>query len=566
LAGLLADEPLSHIARYALESMPDPSVDDALRTALGQLKGKPLIGVINSVGERRDDKAVDALATLLRSPDGAVASAAAAALGKIGTPAAARALEKALDSAPAANQPSLGDAGLCCADALASQGRRAEALALYDRLRSPQKPLAVRTAAMRGAIRIRGIPALVEHLHSADPSMVNVALWLAQHELPGAEATQALAAELAKLPVERQAQLIQALRNRGESEALPALRTLAKSGERPIRLAALQALGPVGRAAAIPTLLETLTDPDAELAKAAQAALGSLPGPEADAATVTMIESADKSRRLVGIELAVARRLKSASPSLLSAARGPDEQVRLAALKGLRELAGPGEFPSLLGLLVEARTPAERDAAERALAPLCGKTDACAEKLAALMPQAQPALKPVLLRLLRATGGPQAFQAVRAALSDPDPDVRASAIRTLGEWKTAEAAPVLLELAKVSADKVPCLRSALRLAGNKDVPEAERAAICRQAAALIERDDERKLLLSTLGGIHTLESLDMAAACLSNPAVKEEACAAVVSIAEKLAQSPHAAKTAPKLLEPLRKAAQSTANPTLAER
>ncbi|MBM4050958.1 MAG: hypothetical protein FJ279_38165, partial [Planctomycetes bacterium] len=283
LAGLLADEPLSHIARYALESMPDPSVDDALRTALGQLKGKPLIGVINSVGERRDDKAVDALATLLRSPDGAVASAAAAALGKIGTPAAARALEKALDSAPAANQPSLGDACLCCADALASQGRRAEALALYDRLRSPQKPLAVRTAAMRGAIRIRGIPALVEHLHSADPSMVNVALWLAQHELPGAEATQALAAELAKLPVERQAQLIQALRNRGDSEALPALRTLAKSGERPIRLAALQALGPVGRAAAIPTLVETLADPDTEISKAAQSALGALPGPETDA-------------------------------------------------------------------------------------------------------------------------------------------------------------------------------------------------------------------------------------------------------------------------------------------
>jgi HEAT repeat protein len=76
LAALLADPKLAHYARYGLEPIPDPSVDKALRDALGKIKGRPLVGVINSIGQRKDAE---------------VADAAAAALGRIsGTPAATK--------------------------------------------------------------------------------------------------------------------------------------------------------------------------------------------------------------------------------------------------------------------------------------------------------------------------------------------------------------------------------------------------------------------------------------------------------------------------------------------
>src|SRR6478672_8696036 len=54
LAALLCNEELSHMARYGLEPIPDPSVDVALREALGKAKGRPLVGVIGSIGVRRD--------------------------------------------------------------------------------------------------------------------------------------------------------------------------------------------------------------------------------------------------------------------------------------------------------------------------------------------------------------------------------------------------------------------------------------------------------------------------------------------------------------------------------
>ena len=58
LAELLPDYYLSHMARYGLETIPDSSVDKALRRAATRLHGRLLIGVIGSIGVRRDPRAV----------------------------------------------------------------------------------------------------------------------------------------------------------------------------------------------------------------------------------------------------------------------------------------------------------------------------------------------------------------------------------------------------------------------------------------------------------------------------------------------------------------------------
>ena len=96
LAALLADEQLASWARIALEAIPDPAADEALREAMGKLQGRLLVGVINSIGVRRDAKAVDGLVGRLKDADAEVASAAAVALGRIGGAAAAKALEQSL--------------------------------------------------------------------------------------------------------------------------------------------------------------------------------------------------------------------------------------------------------------------------------------------------------------------------------------------------------------------------------------------------------------------------------------------------------------------------------------
>src|SRR6266446_5355168 len=62
LAPLLANKELASWARIALEAIPGPEADEAFRASLPNLQGTLLIGAINSIGVRRDAKAVDALA------------------------------------------------------------------------------------------------------------------------------------------------------------------------------------------------------------------------------------------------------------------------------------------------------------------------------------------------------------------------------------------------------------------------------------------------------------------------------------------------------------------------
>jgi HEAT repeat protein len=155
LAALLADEKLSHMARYALEVIPDPSADEALREALGRAKGLPLAGVAASVGVRRDAKAVPALARLLDDADARVAQAAARSLGRIGTAEASQALLARLPKARGELKLAVADGCLGCAEAMLAAGKRAEAAAVYDAVAKAELPKHVRLAAVQGAMTAR---------------------------------------------------------------------------------------------------------------------------------------------------------------------------------------------------------------------------------------------------------------------------------------------------------------------------------------------------------------------------------------------------------------------------
>jgi HEAT repeat protein len=151
LAALLPDEQLSHMARYALERIPGPEAGKALRISLPQLAGKLKIGVIGSLGSRRDSRAVVDLAELLNDGDVAVARAAANALGLLGDiPGAAR---KLLDAKPAdAVQPAVTDALLAAAETLLANNKRPDALTIYQALSADNQPRLVRLAATRGQL------------------------------------------------------------------------------------------------------------------------------------------------------------------------------------------------------------------------------------------------------------------------------------------------------------------------------------------------------------------------------------------------------------------------------
>jgi len=156
LAGLLADEKLSHMARYALERMPCPEAVAAMRDALPKVKGRVKVGVINSLGVRRDAESLAAMVALLGDSDEETVAAAVAAVGAIGNAEAAKALEAFQAKAPKSLRLAAADAYLACAERLLADGKKAEAMAIYKALAKADQPKHVRVAATRGLLAVAG--------------------------------------------------------------------------------------------------------------------------------------------------------------------------------------------------------------------------------------------------------------------------------------------------------------------------------------------------------------------------------------------------------------------------
>jgi HEAT repeat protein len=576
LATLLPDAELSHMARYALEPMPDAAVDEVFRDALGRLKGKPLVGVIGSIGVRRDPKAVEPLQELLQrhQAGGQVMQAAARALGSVGPPAAAQALEAALDHPPPEGHLDVCEGLFRCAEALIATGHPDKAIEIYDRLRGLDTAHQVRGGALRGAILARGsdgLPLLRRHLRSDDYILFSAAAQVAQ-EMSVAGVTDVLTAALDDLPADNQIVVIQALGERNDPAALPALFKATRSGPTTVRVAAVKAAVEMQQPSVVPVLVELIGASDADVAKAAQEGLGALPGDAADDAVMAMFRSDDTSRRTTALALIGRRRMTRSIPALLKAARGRDATISASAIRMVGELGDDDELAPLLDLLMDAERSGDLAAAEQAVAAVCTKAEkpqSHANTLVALLGQAQPEQQMALLRVLGAIGGTDALKAVRAAVDNDNSQVRAAAIRVLTNWKTPDAAPLLLALAQSTDsrnERTLFLRGYLGIARRRDLPVGDRLAMCREAAGMIRRADEKKLLLGALSSIEAPGALALIVPHLDVADTREEAAMAATTVAEQLLKSRQSARHAPKLIEPLEKVTQVTTNQNLARR
>ncbi|HEY2146453.1 MAG TPA: HEAT repeat domain-containing protein, partial [Pirellulales bacterium] len=205
LAPLLADEELASWARTALEAIPGPAADEALRKATDSLKGRLLVGTINSIGVRRDAEAVDRLNGRLADADQDVAAAAAVALGRIGNSTATKALRQSLPTSAGPVRNAVAEGCILCAERLMNEGKSSEGGEIYDDVRKADVPKQKKLEATRGAILARkagGIPLLVEQLRSQDRAFLNIGLATAR-ELSGGEVGEAIAGELSKTEPER---------------------------------------------------------------------------------------------------------------------------------------------------------------------------------------------------------------------------------------------------------------------------------------------------------------------------------------------------------------------------
>jgi len=117
----------------------------------------------------------------------------------------------------------------------------------------------------------------------------------------------------------------------------------------------------------------------------------------------------------------------------------------------------------------------------------------------------------------------------------------------MADWPGTAAAADLLAIAKgaeATKHRVLALRGYIRLAGRVE-KVAERARMAGRALSVAERVEERRLALAALAETSTPEALRLALAHMGEESLRDEAAAAVVVIAEGIAdEHPREAKDA----------------------
>ena len=540
LTALLADEKLNVYARYGLEGIPDPAVDVALRDAATKLQGRQLVGVIDSIGQRKDAAAVGLLKGFMGSNDARVISAAAGALGRIGTLDAAGVLSEAI----AKDSPvklRIADGCMACAEGLAAAGKKAEAVALYEAVVKTDLPKFVKTAALSGefrALKGEGKDLLIAQIRNSDKAFFNVGLAFAR-VLPGDEVTAVLTAELEKLPPERQALLLLALADRKERAPMPAVLAASKSESPAVRQAAIYVLAKHGDASATAILLDAALG-DAEVAQAAKDGLKKLTGQDVDALIVARFNGADAKAKTVLFDLFAARRIAGATPAIREALNDSNESVRVAAIAAIARLAELSDIDPLAVKALSGASQAEKTAAQLSLrmaALRMSDRDACAAKLAARLAGASVENQAFLLALLGKVGGPKALETVAASMKASDPAVKDAAARVLGEWPNADAAPVLLEAVKSEADgkyQTRALRGYIRIARQLQLPAETKLTMFRTAMEASKRPEEKKLALDILSRIPSADTLALATSYLADASLKDRAADVAAKIAGKI--------------------------------
>ncbi len=555
LAALLADEDLATEAKSALLRITGDKALDAIRKLLAASKGTVAIGLIGTLGDRRDAGSIDAISKHL-TPKGDTAEAAIDALGNIGGPKSMALLMQADSKVSKVLQPTLNDALLKCADDLADAGNTEEAGKAYTMLSTPDRPRHVRIAAFPGMIATqkgKAAPLLLAALTGKDRTMRRAAIRNLR-SFKGKEITQAVADKLGALPAASQVQVIGILASRQDPVALPAITALSASKNDEVRQAALDGMGQLGDTATVKPLVAAMSN-EADR-PAIRQSLARLKGDGVDAALIAALASDDPAVRVEVIAVLNARGASSATDALLKVASDDtDSDVRKEAIKAIGAVSDSKMCPKIVDLMPKAKKSSELRGMVNAIILITrNSSDTAAGEITAMLGEKFTAAKDArtksaILIVAGGVGGTGSLKIARIAAKDPETAVRTAAVRAMSAWADAEPMDDLLAVARTEKQLVPktlALRGIVALSSRaKNTPASKLTAVYAEAMKLASSPSDTKTLLSGLGTIGSTDALKLAAAHLDNKDTVNEAALAVVNIAEKLAASdPAAAKDA----------------------
>jgi HEAT repeat protein len=531
VSGLLNHETLSHYARLSLEMIDSPKASAALLAAMPKTTEKIKCGIIMSLGNRRESKAVKAIAASLGGKE--TAAAAMRSLAMIGGKAASACLAGA--KAPAGLDAVLKESQIVCAESLEkSDAAKVCGTIFADKKNSPP----IRVAALRGLMKANGktaAPIIVKLIKGKNGYMKQGAMRIVASDRCKC-LTGAVASALGSMPEACQLKVLDVLAQRGDITALKGVAALYSSSSTDVKLAAYKTAGQIGDTGCIMPLLALANDKDHAIARKAVSILGLIDNKTVDPTLASMISDPELGP---GAIAALTRRgCTSATDQIIKLVESGNVETKIAGWKAMSNLASDKYLDSLMKQIVRIRDSKVRVTATNAIKNICtnsGDRRKCFDSIEPYYAKANTNLKTLILNIGATTGGVKAIATAKTALASSDAEIRIAALRALMEWQDSGAADTLLDIAKnakTNKDKILAIRGYIQVTG-KENPRT-RVGMYMKIAKLAESTDAKNQIISGLRILRQLDSLQALTTWFDDKSVKATAEQAALDIVNAL--------------------------------
>jgi HEAT repeat protein len=533
IAPLLQNDETITLARFALEKIPGDVVDQAFVDALKTAKGEAKQGIIGSIGKRGIEAAVPDLLALARAgnveqpkPEELLdAYAAVDALAEIGGQRMVNPLSTIYDEATARMKPKLLEAALRIAEGMLDdedEYARNLAAAIHDSFYNIQPDLPDKIAGLRGytlrADRDKATEAVVQWLDEQRPEFHAYVMPYVV-SMPDKEITTAFLDRLDGLTDSSRAQLLRALGERGDVDALPKAEVYLSDENPEVQQAAIAAVGALGGRGVVAELLALTQAEEATVADAAREALASLTGEGVNDALIAQLEADEESaEQMVIIDILQARVAHDTVPALSATARAADTPVATHAAAAIGELATADQSTALIQLVEDAPNAEVREAAARALASAVRRLGVRVDApglLKAIEETESADARAALIPVLGSLDSAEALAMLEGYAKDKSQEdaLRMAAIEELGNTDTASPAATLGTLAREAGNEAisdAAFGAWVRLLNQtSDMENAEKLSDYKAALELADSPAEKRLILAGLSSMRDEKALDL---------------------------------------------------------
>jgi HEAT repeat protein len=478
---------------------------------------------------------------MLKHDDPQVRAAAATSLGMIGNVRSAKLLTEALNS-KSTKISSLADACLECAGKLVASDEQ-QALALYDALREAKVPGYVKRAASLARYTLAPNDAtdwLKQQLSTENTEDFAVALTAAR-QIPGAQVTGVLQEALPGLSEERQALVLRAMGDRQEDVPMELLTKAAQSDNAQLQQAAIDVMADQADEESLKALVD-IAFGDSAAAATALTKLQTVKSENADKVIVARAKAGDTPATVAMAELIAARRLAPLKDQLAKWMASDNGELRSAAVFGMGIVGDQSDLDTMVDQALngsgELKTTAQQSL--RVMALRLPDREAAAARLAAEFKGASAEQQAYLLALLREMGGKTSLKLTSDAIASGDDRLKDLATKELGSWPNADAAPLLLDLAKNDKESkysIRALRGYIRIGRQFQFSNDERMKYFSTAMDAAQRPEEKQVAFKILEKVPTTDSLKLCMKSMEDEATRLAAAEAAVRIGGKVLES-----------------------------